>query len=497
MFTECPSCHTVFRITSDQLKVADGKVKCGRCSTVFSALATLSESEPKGLKKTKSSESSIQQQIPATEMAGADDAGEPSGMGLSIMQEPESAQASGLGLTEPVAPESVPASGLSLTGFEEPAAAGSPLGEISGDEFGLTGFEEPKSSGSEEFSDLDLNIDPGELPDDEDDPFGKLEASRLENISQGDLSGFDFTTDDDDAARGVSEKDFDLGLDSEPASEQERGVKSDVFDLGAEEGAAVDQRSGINFDADDLTGFGEVRMGSSIEGIDTSVIMPAVGDEDSPAMRKMSARKSQRDIDEDSFDTELPTELQAELEDDFAASERYVLEELDERRGFFGSTLSLIGWGVVTIILVAVLIAQFAYFKRYDLMANESTRPRIEEFCSLISAFVDCNLRLPKDLKKLEMKEQVVKSHPTKKGALSISAVIVNNASFYQRFPQLEINFTNVNNEIVATRLFLPKDYVENTVDIEKGMTPDVPWRIMLEIVDPGKEAHNFEFTFR
>jgi len=37
VYTRCPQCQTVFRITAAQLKAREGKVRCGRCQHVFSA----------------------------------------------------------------------------------------------------------------------------------------------------------------------------------------------------------------------------------------------------------------------------------------------------------------------------------------------------------------------------------------------------------------------------------------------------------------------------
>ena len=37
MYTHCPQCETVFRITAAQLKAHGGKVRCGRCQHVFQA----------------------------------------------------------------------------------------------------------------------------------------------------------------------------------------------------------------------------------------------------------------------------------------------------------------------------------------------------------------------------------------------------------------------------------------------------------------------------
>ncbi len=43
MFTQCPKCQTTFRVTATMLKVAQGRVRCGRCAEVFDALASLME----------------------------------------------------------------------------------------------------------------------------------------------------------------------------------------------------------------------------------------------------------------------------------------------------------------------------------------------------------------------------------------------------------------------------------------------------------------------
>ncbi len=46
MLTCCPACGTNFRVTPEQLKARAGKVRCGKCQTVFNALDTLLEATP-------------------------------------------------------------------------------------------------------------------------------------------------------------------------------------------------------------------------------------------------------------------------------------------------------------------------------------------------------------------------------------------------------------------------------------------------------------------
>lgn len=46
MLTRCPQCETTFRVTPEQLKARQGRVRCGACQEVFNALDTLVEEIP-------------------------------------------------------------------------------------------------------------------------------------------------------------------------------------------------------------------------------------------------------------------------------------------------------------------------------------------------------------------------------------------------------------------------------------------------------------------
>src|SRR4030081_2499291 len=45
MFTVCPKCALTLVVTAEDLRVAQGYVRCGRCSSVFNALARLAEEQ--------------------------------------------------------------------------------------------------------------------------------------------------------------------------------------------------------------------------------------------------------------------------------------------------------------------------------------------------------------------------------------------------------------------------------------------------------------------
>jgi hypothetical protein len=89
-----------------------------------------------------------------------------------------------------------------------------------------------------------------------------------------------------------------------------------------------------------------------------------------------------------------------------------------------------------------------------------------------------------------------VRSHPNTKGALLISATVLSGAGFVQPYPNLILTFSDMNQKTMARRVFKPTEYLKNTDEIEKGMQPETPVRVILEIVDPGPDAVNFEFEF-
>lgn len=47
MFTCCPQCSTVFRVTANQLRAARGDVRCGNCAHVFNAMESLADELPR------------------------------------------------------------------------------------------------------------------------------------------------------------------------------------------------------------------------------------------------------------------------------------------------------------------------------------------------------------------------------------------------------------------------------------------------------------------
>ncbi|MDH5777941.1 MAG: DUF3426 domain-containing protein, partial [Gammaproteobacteria bacterium] len=89
-----------------------------------------------------------------------------------------------------------------------------------------------------------------------------------------------------------------------------------------------------------------------------------------------------------------------------------------------------------------------------------------------------------------------VRSHPRAKNALLISAVFVNQASYDQPFPDILVKLSDLTASMIVQRRFKPHDYLAAERREFQMMKSGVPVQISLEVLDPGNDAVNFEFSF-
>lgn len=149
---------------------------------------------------------------------------------------------------------------------------------------------------------------------------------------------------------------------------------------------------------------------------------------------------------------------------------------------------SLLIWSFLCLLAVLMFIAQYTFFNFDTLAIRPDVRPYFEQAC------VKFGCRLPDipDHSKININELVVRKHPKVEGALQVDAILKNDASFVQSFPTLRLRFSNSADEIVASRLLKPAEYLDGDAKRLRRMPPDTPIHISLSIVDPGKNAVNY-----
>ncbi|MED5389870.1 MAG: DUF3426 domain-containing protein [Pseudomonadota bacterium] len=135
-----------------------------------------------------------------------------------------------------------------------------------------------------------------------------------------------------------------------------------------------------------------------------------------------------------------------------------------------------------------VLVGQYAYFNFDDQARNPQWRPFYQQACDLLG----CRLPNRTDISKLRGANLVVRSHPDYTNTLIVDAILFNEARYPQPFPELELSFSALNGEAVASRRFSPAEYLQGDLTNMDTMPVNTPLHISLEIVDPGARAVNY-----
>ncbi len=177
---------------------------------------------------------------------------------------------------------------------------------------------------------------------------------------------------------------------------------------------------------------------------------------------------------------------------DATESRELILHPALSESHLLDNNLPRIAWASGLIMLLMLFVFQYSYFKRDQLIKNESLQPWVQTVCNI----THCRMPLQSDVSKIELSHRDISSHPKVKDALLITVVIVNNASFPQPFPAMEIRLSDINGQMVARRIFYPDEYLDADVDLRNGLSAQSPVQLALEIADPGKTAVNFEFSF-
>jgi predicted Zn finger-like uncharacterized protein len=66
LYTRCPHCDTVFRVTPPQLQSSGGQVRCGRCDKVFDAFSSLRSKQPTTVDKVTDDNAAASKAVPET-----------------------------------------------------------------------------------------------------------------------------------------------------------------------------------------------------------------------------------------------------------------------------------------------------------------------------------------------------------------------------------------------------------------------------------------------
>jgi predicted Zn finger-like uncharacterized protein len=499
LYTQCPECATVFRVTADALRIAQGTVRCGICSSSFNAIEFLNEQPiPRQSDEPAHEDTITVEEVPGTEfieLSAAAAAGDPL---PEFLQEAPAEQAS-------QGPDAARDTDLEFHGSVQdlerlfvtmeprpawPVAAADPAGAAGQDTGEAEDFERAIGAIAEgEFSGIEVREErlPGGLEDDDthpgriaailafpsqDGPAAQVDGDQPPGMLQPEAEDAQQSAgtapDDGEAVEDPDRTDEYPVLVLEGHDDDSGAPADDEPESVADEYAPESAEAGPDATA---TAEPDAEAGEAPEA--DAVREPAAGDAD-PDARSPAAE-----------DATLLLLIPEELRREHAESAASVFEPAVE------SGPATRRWPMVAVAaLLALLATQAIHFWRHDLSRNPAVGPWLMRAYSGIGM----PLAPPVDLSAFELRQLGAASDGLQAGRIKLRASIVNRAAFAQPLPLIRLSLQDRFGSTIATRDLDATEYLPGGAAPASGLLgPSQRADAEVVFVDPGRDAVGFE----
>ena len=143
--------------------------------------------------------------------------------------------------------------------------------------------------------------------------------------------------------------------------------------------------------------------------------------------------------------------------------------------------LSRLAWITGVLILFTVAVGQVAWFNRDELL---SRYPQASPWVQRVCEYFQCKILRQRNVSAIKLVNRDVREHPRFENALLVNATIQNTAKQTQPYPRVQLVLFDTNGELIAYREFAPREYLDESIEIEQGMRFGQPVHIVLEVTD-------------
>jgi predicted Zn finger-like uncharacterized protein len=506
MFTVCPKCALTLVVTAADLRVAQGYVRCGRCSSVFNALARLSDERQAGAPGAEASAQPDPQPVePAPEtdtdlspleraLAGPDEepATEPASAAEDSIPEdalefnPETTDVGAVFVEPPPNPQWTAATGsfnamraaTQSSGKNSPQAPSEP-GETQVDveidaAFLADMLREPTESEPQspepERSELQRSAGQSAEPQPQQQPEPQAEAQRSEPEP--------------------SEPQPESQPSASGRSEAPTRRRAQAAHLPP---AAAQAPAGTTRGAAPKRAASPPQAGAGAMPVDSSPRVPARHGtprtrppaEASPRPRSVAARRPESSA-EDTTARTVEESTSAPLD---IAEHRYAVAKLAEAQRPLYARLSPHAWGAGAALAVLVLLAQIVNHYRDELATN----PRLSRPLTTLYGSLGVQLVPHWDLRAYDVRQLGASADPAGSGLITVRASIKNAGHQAQPLPLLRVTLQDRFGNRIAARDVAPRFYVPHTMPDTSYLAGGQRIDAEMGFVDPGANAVGFE----
>lgn len=471
MITRCPKCGTAFRMTQSQLQSAKGAVRCGSCLHVFKAqeyLVSAPATNPPINTAAQSAEKPAT--TPAPQVSTKPKPSTPAAAQpvIRVIDKSSLEQTDDILISDDMDDEKSDSKSYEFDGFMDIDLAPKP--EVS--------LFERKLRDKDPEEDTDNHTDESwaeMLIDDEEEDTPQLAVAKPKTEEQ--LA-------DDELATSMATQNEPAKTTSTNTSTATPGL---IFSLVSE----PDNTHQNHHTDDDLVLSDELANIPSHQGFTASATSNAATMPDPSLFEEPGeAKETSSTKEDDSSKRQVKTQPKIRAYDNsrsallmniIPAPIEFTAKRM---RRWYQSKL----WPTLSCLALIALIVQVGWFK-FDYFS------RVEPYRTgylFLCPYLGCQVPTLVDTSRIVTSNLSVRTNQDVPDALEVDVLIINNAPFEQPFPDLELVFTDINENHVAARRFTPKEYLGGEMAGQKLMPQNQKIYISLDLVDPGSEAVNY-----
>lgn len=136
-------------------------------------------------------------------------------------------------------------------------------------------------------------------------------------------------------------------------------------------------------------------------------------------------------------------------------------------------------WVVGSTFLMLTLLAQALYFYRVEIAALlPGLKPALTSYCELLQ----CTIPLPKKADLMSIESSNLEADPQQPNIIIVSVLLHNVATYVQAYPDLELSLTDLQDKIVARRVFTPPQYLKAGESEKSGLAANREMSIQLRL---------------
>lgn len=207
---------------------------------------------------------------------------------------------------------------------------------------------------------------------------------------------------------------------------------------------------------------------------------------DSSALANLSAR-----ADDDA--ELLSLEESPAIDDDTLAPLTELREDRgpQSQRGSAKTGKTILAVSAAMVLCVGLAVQWLAATGKYTLLPPQVSDTLFSKVCKVIYCDGhDVQLAY-------ESLEFLMHSHPETPNALLLKTTLINAGNEPLPFPHLLLEFSNLDNELLARREFKPEEYLgQDLLQSNNLLNNNTPVEIQLELADPGSEAVNYTIHY-